>query len=69
MVDYTMDDLLALQPDWLETFGEDLAYGFEIMPPQVPMLRQCLREKSRAPSEPSSPPLTAGNTDSALRLR
>ena len=49
MVDYTMDDLLALQPDWLETFGEDLAYGFEIMPPQVPMLRQCLREKSRAP--------------------
>ena len=49
MAEYTMDDLLALQPRWLETFGDDLAYGFEIMPPQVPMLRQCLREKSKAP--------------------
>ena len=49
MAEYTMDDLLALQPRWLETFGDDLAYGLEIMPPQVPMLRQCLREKSKAP--------------------
>ena len=49
MAEYTLDDLEALQPGWLETFGEDLPFGFEIQPAQVPMLRQCLSEKSRAP--------------------
>ena len=44
-----MDDLEALRPGWLETFGEDLPFGFEIQLAQVPMLRQCLREKSQAP--------------------
>ena len=44
---YTWDDLMALRKPWEETFGETMAYGFEIGPDDVPLLRQCIAEKSR----------------------
>ena len=42
---------MALSLRWEATFGEPLAMGFEITPTQVPMLRRCLRERSRKPLE------------------
>ena len=48
MVEYTWDDLEALRPAWCETFGQELAMGFEIGPAQVPMLQECLKQKSQA---------------------
>ena len=46
---YTIDDLAALAPQWEEVFGEPMSMGFEIGPGQVPLMKRCIREKSREP--------------------
>ena len=51
MAEYSYEDLEVLRPHWEEVFDEPMPMGFEIQPPQVPMLRKCLRDKSRAPLE------------------
>ena len=49
MTTHTWADLEALSPEWEAVFGESIPMGFEIQPEQVPMMRQCIREKSREP--------------------
>ena len=44
---YTMDDLFALAAEWEQVFGESMPAGFEIGPSDVPLMRQCIRERSR----------------------
>lgn len=51
MADYTMDDLEALEPEWEKVFGDMMPKGFEITPDQVPVMRQCIDERSQAPLE------------------
>lgn len=46
---YTWEDLFDLREPWEETFGEALTYGFGIYPAQVPLLRQCIAERSQEP--------------------
>ena len=46
---YTWEDLEALEPQWLALFGGPLPKGFEVTPSQVPLIRQCLAERSTAP--------------------
>ena len=43
-------DLLALQDEWEAVFnGETMPWGFEVGPEQVPILRECIRKRSRRP--------------------
>ena len=46
---HTWNDLEALRDDWERVFWESMAMGFEIDPAQVPMMRRCIRERSREP--------------------
>ena len=46
---FTFDDLEALRPQWEETFGMTMPMGFEVTPDQVPIMRECIRTKSRDP--------------------
>ena len=46
---FSMDDLEALAPEWERVFGGPMPMGFEIGPEQVPIMRQCIRDGSRAP--------------------
>ena len=46
---YTTDDLLALAPEWERVFGESMPFGFVIGPSDVPLMRQCIRERSMKP--------------------
>ena len=47
----TFAEIEALRDDWERTFGEPMPWGFEITEPQVPMMRRCIRERSRKPLE------------------
>lgn len=46
---YDWKDLDALRESWRRIFGEEMGYGFEIGPDQVPMMKECLRLKSQKP--------------------
>ena len=35
----------------MSTFGEDLKYGFDVQPDDVPMLRECIEKQSMEPME------------------
>ena len=43
------DEIEALDEQWRRTFGESVPMGFEVTPDAAPMLRKCLRLKSRKP--------------------
>ncbi|MCY4607493.1 MAG: hypothetical protein OXD40_02695 [bacterium] len=46
---YTMTDLIALMPAWEKTFGEDMPFGFEVRPAQVPIIKECIAKRSQEP--------------------
>lgn len=46
---YTWADLEALGPQWEALFGKGLPKGFVIMPIHVPLIRQCIAERSTVP--------------------
>ena len=48
---YTTEDVDALRCEWERTFGEPMSWGFEINEPQIPMLRRCIRQRSKKPLE------------------
>ena len=60
MAEYTLWDLWQLAPQWLETFGEELAMGFDIGPDEAPIIRQCLEQKSQQPLDDHMKSLPAG---------
>ena len=41
-----LDDL---QDEWKRVFGDELARGFVIGIPQIPLIERCLRERSQTP--------------------
>ena len=51
MMSYSWEDLEALRPEWERVFNTGMPMGFEITPDQVPMMKQCIEEKSEAPLE------------------
>lgn len=40
-------DLDELREDWMAVFGEGMPWGFEVGEQQIPLLRQCVEERSR----------------------
>ena len=52
--------LEALRRDWERTFGESMPFGFEIGPEQFPMMRECIRRRSKAPLEAYIASIPAG---------
>ena len=46
---HTWEGLEALREPWAEVFGEPMGFGFEIGPEQVPMMRECIRTRNKAP--------------------
>ena len=40
-----------LRSDWTALFNEPMPWGFEVGEEQIPMLRQCIAERSKAPLE------------------
>ncbi len=47
--EYTWDDLGELAPQWRETFGESMPYGFEVTPSIYEIMVECIRTKSQKP--------------------
>lgn len=43
------DDFEDMRDRWEAIFDESMPWGFEIGEEQVPMLRQCIAERSKAP--------------------
>lgn len=48
---YSWADLETLDPEWQEIFGEPIPRGFGVMPAQVPIIRECIAQRSQAPLE------------------
>ena len=44
-------DLEALDPEWIDIFGDTIPRGFGVGPAQVPILRECIEQRSQAPLE------------------
>ena len=57
---HTWNDLEALREPWAEVFGEPMGFGFEIGPEQFPMMRECIRTRSKAPLEAYIASIPAG---------
>ncbi len=47
----TLDELDTLRAEWEQEFAEPMPWGFEIGLAQLPMMRQCLLQHSRATLE------------------
>ena len=57
---HTWEDLEALREPWEATFGGTMPFGFEIGPEQVPMMRECIRTRSREPLKAYIASISAG---------
>ena len=46
---YTFEEIEAVRADWERVFGEPITWGFEITEPQIPIMHECIRLRSKAP--------------------
>lgn len=44
-------EVLDLMEEWRATFGEHMPWGFEVSQNEIPILRQCIEQKSQQPIE------------------
>ena len=51
MTSDTTQEVLDLMAEWQAIFGEPMPWGFEVGENEIPILRQCIKQKSQQPIE------------------